>query len=162
MKLKINPIQVLIDNNIDFCIIGGYCRYLLGIEKEFKDIDIVTNTDIDLFKLFPYATKNIYGGVMIKNPDFDIWDIKNNIIPSKTFDELYDNYFISYDAIMYNPRTNKWWLHNFDSRVIRINEKVIYKQVHKFNIEKMLKLFKRKGILLSEKAIEYIENFKGD
>ena len=63
---------------------------------------------------------------------------------------------------MYNPRTNKWWLHNFDSRVIRINEKVIYKQVHKFNIEKMLKLFKRKGILLSEKAIEYIENFKGD
>ena len=60
MKLKINPIQVLIDNNIDFCIIGGYCRYLLGIEKDFKDIDIVTNTDIDLFKLFPYATKNSY------------------------------------------------------------------------------------------------------
>ena len=145
-------IQKLIDNNIDFCIIGGYCRYLCNMEPDYKDVDIVTNTDINLRELFPEADTNPYNGLEL--PFCDVWDIKNNIIPSKSFEELYDNYFISYDAIMYHPYTNTWYTKNF-SYEADINEKVEDRQKHDLCVEKLIRLEER-GIKLTQKAKDYI------
>ena len=154
-------VQTLIDNDIDFVIIGGYCRYIIGEEEDFKDIDIVTDTDINLlYKLFPNAGRNLYGGLSLFGVA-DIWDIKTNVIPVNNFRELYDAYFITYDAIMYHPRTNTWYTDHYYNNVVDINPETESRQTQPLlNALKLEKLMFEKRLALTQRAKEYYDKFK--
>lgn len=75
-------------------IVGGYLRYLLGVETSFKDVDILLlNGDDYVDPKADSITENDYGGTrLIKNKiSFDVWNIEETFFLKNEKPTL-DNY----------------------------------------------------------------------
>lgn len=124
----IGLINELIKENRVF-VIGGFVRdYLYGHPYNFRDVDVVVDTDNALleqtiFKNIPKSkiVKNRFNGykLILKNLTVDIWSIKETwAIKNGYFkeNELLDTVYLNVDAYAFDL-SNKCYYDNCDKRI---------------------------------------------
>lgn len=160
-KVKLKDIQekYLDFINCDYLLCGGVVRYLVGLESDFRDIDLIVTNGFKMPKELKYTT-NMYGGFKTNKNDkeIDIWELKNHVIPCDDFDEVQYTWLISYDAIFYRPLKDILYDKFFSKEPIKLNKDRLINNTEmnylKMKIEKLYK----KGLELDNDLYRMLMN----
>lgn len=124
--------------NRDILLCGGAVKYICGFKDYYNDIDVIVKNDF--VPKGEYET-NIYGGFKVRN--IDIWQLKNHIIPCKTFEEIQETWLLSCQAIYYDVEKNKLYDKyynenlqiNFNRDILPIEKKYINLKLREWNVK---------------------------